>query len=210
MKTKNISVSGTGNGVYEEYLPDFISALKDFEKLIRSIYKYYEKDQKKTFDGKFHLLNNWHNTYKIDLRPEEFPYHICNGISVYSGGWNHLQLVAKFPLKFKAPTFGGGETTNMNVALVTEVYLSEHSMNLFLNNKEIPESLKLEILRTLKDHYKNEIVRRYEKDVKYLKDQIAQKKDEIEESKTVIDLNTVEIPKIEKRIKEIESILVNS
>jgi len=208
MKIEKKSTSGTGNGVNEERLKPFVEALKDFEKLIKSIHTFYSSKPKDSFSGgKFHLINNWHGEYKIELRNDEFPYHMCNGIDVYYCGWNDVILIAKFPLKFKAPTFHGGETDDMSVVLTTQVSLYKNNMVGFMNNKLIPEHIKIEILKAVKKNYEENVRTRYEEDAKYLISLAEQKKKEVMQANEKIELNTIEIPEIENRIKRIEKIL---
>lgn len=208
MKINKQSVSGTGNGVNEEMLLPFVEALKDFEKLIRSIHTFYSKKPTKSFSGgKFHLLNNWKGEYKIELRNEEFPFHLCNGIDVYYCGWNDVILSCKFPLKFKAPTFSGGETDDMSVVLTTQVSLYKNNVANFMENKSIPKHIKIEVLKGVKEAFDKNVKTRYEEDVKFLIKLAEQKKLEIKNSEESIELNTIEIPEIEGRIKEITKIL---
>ena len=208
MKITKKSSSGTGNGVSNKHLPPFIQALKDFEKLIRAIYRHYEKNPSKTFDQKFHLLNNWHNEYKIDLRTEEFPWHLCNGIYVFYNGWNSVRFISKFPLRFKAPTFeGGGKTDKMSIVLTTEISLNKSIMKKFLENDLIPEHIKVKLLQEIKKVYKEKIKTRYKDDIRFLGKEIRTRKIRIEKFKEQITVEAVEIYKMEKMIKKIEKIL---
>lgn len=205
MKTIKKAISGTGNGVDGEYLDNFIQALKDFEKLIRSIYKYYERKPHETFSRGFRLLNNWHDQYKIEVRPDEFPYHLCTGIYVYNMGWNEMQLVCVYPLRFRAPTFNGGTTDNMSVAITTNIHLGQDNMKKFLKNKMVPKALKTEILQQLKQYYEEEVRNHYERDMDYLKNEIKRRKIQSEEAIEQINTNEIEIPKLKERIDLIKN-----
>jgi len=208
MKITHGGVSGTGNGVRDNAQDDFVVALRDFEKLIRRIHKYLDANRDKWFSrGAFYVLNNWHNMYKIDLRNDEFPYHLCNGIAVYDGGWNTLQLVVKFPLRFKAPTFGGGETQNMSVALVTEHSLSQDGIDDLLSSDHVPEHLKDEILKRVLSETEDRLLTEYKKDIEHMREIAQERHIEIEQAQKDVEMYNIAIPQLEERAQKLTEII---
>lgn len=207
MKINKFSVSGTGNGIGEENVEFFVKALFDFSKLIKEIADKYKQEPKNTFSGKFHLINNWHGEYKIDLDNNTFPYHLCNGVYTFVNGWESAQLIVKFPLKFKAPTFAGGATDSMSVALVTEISLRKDSMSKFLDRQDVPNRVKTKLLECILEVYEDKVKTRYTESVEFLKEQAERRKISIKNKSEEIGIDIVEIGKIEEKLLEIKELL---
>ena len=196
---KKREISGTGNGIYDDSQEPFAQAFSKLAELTNSVNNFLsDKDSRgKWFSGgKFHLINNWGNIYKIDIPVSIFPFHLANTYAITC--WGRLQVGVVFPLKFEAPTFSGGTTENMNVAFVTEVYIDK--IKDFYEDDNYPKELKVFALQDFAEYCRGQREEKY----KGILEQTEWYLKEHEENKAQAEL---EIPELEVKIKEIKKLL---
>lgn len=195
--------SGTGNGVSEEGYTEFILALEKEVSLIQQFIKHYKKmTAGKMFSSRMYALNNWHDEYVIKCPDKEFfPYELANRVGFNC--WGDIEVSIRIPMKFKAPTFGGGSTTNMNA--VFKVEHNVRSLKEFMK-MDIPDWVKKEVLLAAKDYFAERVREDKERNQNFVESQLKRLKSiasETEEISMAVEDKMAEINEINDFLKSL-------
>lgn len=195
--------SGTGNGVSKEGYVEFIAALEKEVALIKEFIKHYKKmTASKMFSSRMYALNNWHNEYVIKCPDKDyFPYELANRVGFNS--WGDIEVSIRIPMKFEAPTFGGGSTVNMNA--VFKVEHNVRSMKEFMK-MDIPEAVKKEVLLAAKDYFTERVREDRENNKSFVESQLRRLKVIAEETENIsvqVEDKMAEINEINEFLKSL-------
>lgn len=204
MKIERTFTSGTGNGINKEHYKEFVEALEKEIKLMQKFVQRYKKvGAERMFGGSdMYALNNWHGEYKIEVYADSsFPFDLVNRVGFNS--WGDIELGIVIPMKFKAPTFHGGETDNMKVVFKT--HCTARNFEKFVKEYNIKPNIEREILLCAQEYFQNKVKDYTNEKKKHIESRLKSIKDyesTIQNIQTSVEEDTKHLKTIDKLLNK--------
>lgn len=205
---KKQSISGTGNGISIKYLPDLLSSLEEYSRLLASIAKVWKVKIEKegsVFSGQYHAITNWHDPYKIDIPMSEMPKKLIDTYEVRAGFTytDTVRVGIHLPTKVKCSHFGGGEGTGGTVLFAE---LGIRDVNTFAKDESFSGEFRKLVLQELLEQYEAKNNELYIQKIKSLKQLIKNNSIEIEQMSKDNIRYVDELTIVEEKLNELKKL----